>query len=73
MKYSEEEKKAFETLEYFEPDDLVECSIYLKSIKTIKKLIDKHREYIKKYGENYKKTIKMGKKIDEEVQKIYNS
>lgn len=48
MKYTEEEKKAFETLEYFEPDDLVECSIYLKSIKTIKKLIDKQQKEIEK-------------------------
>ena len=54
MKYTEEEKKAFETLEYFEPDDLVECSIYLKSIKTIKKLIDKQQKEI----ENQKNIIK---------------
>ena len=46
MEYTEEEKKAFETLEYFEPDDLVECSIYLKSIKTIKKLIEKQQKEI---------------------------
>ena len=38
----------------------------------IKKLVEKHKEYIKKYGENGKKTIALGKKIDEEVQKIYN-
>lgn len=38
----------------------------------IKKLVEKHKEYIKKYGENGKKTMALGKKIDEEVQKIYN-
>lgn len=39
----------------------------------IKKLVEKHREYIKKYGENGKKTIAVGKKIDEEIKKIYNN
>ena len=53
MKYSEEEKKAFETLEYFEPDDLVECSIYLKSIKTIKKLIEKQQKEIEELNNKY--------------------
>lgn len=38
----------------------------------IKKLVEKHKEYITKYGENGKKTMALGKKIDEEVQKIYN-
>lgn len=38
----------------------------------IKKLVEKHKEYINKYGENGKKTVALGKKIDEEVQKIYN-
>lgn len=38
----------------------------------IKNMIDKHSEFTKKYGENHKKTIKLGKKIDEEIQKIYN-
>ena len=39
----------------------------------IKKLVEKHKEYIKKYGENGKKTMALGKKIDEEVKKIYNN
>lgn len=38
----------------------------------IKKLVEKHKEYIKKYGENGKKTVSLGKKIDEEINKIYN-
>lgn len=57
---------------------LKNIAIYRKGLKIatntkIKTLIEKHRQYIEKYGENDKKTIKIGKKIDEEVQKIYNS
>ena len=64
--------------ENWKEESLKNIAIYRKGLEIatnpkIKNLIDKHREYIKKYGENYKKTIKMGKKIDEEVQKIYNS
>lgn len=59
-------------------ESLKTIAIYRKGLEIatnlkIKNLIEKHREYIKKYGENDKKTIKVGKKIDEEVQKIYNS
>lgn len=59
-------------------ESLKTIAIYRKGLEIatnlkIKNLIEKHREYIKKYGENDKKTIKIGKKIDEEVQKIYNS
>ena len=39
----------------------------------IKKLVKKYKEYITKYGENGKKTIAVGKKIDEEIKKIYNN
>ncbi len=39
----------------------------------IKKLVEKYKEYITKYGENGKKTIALGKKIDEEIKKIYNN
>lgn len=39
----------------------------------IKKLVEKYKEYITKYGENGKKTIAVGKKIDEEIKKIYNN
>lgn len=64
--------------ENWKDESLKTIAIYRKGLKIatnpkIKNLIDKHREYIKKYGENDKKTIKIGKKIDEEVQKIYNS
>lgn len=59
-------------------ESLKTIAIYRKGLEIatnlkIKNLIEKHREYIKKYGENDKKTIKIGKKIDEEVQKIYNN
>ena len=39
----------------------------------IKKLVKKYKEYITKYGENGKKTIAVGKNIDEEIKKIYNN
>ena len=38
----------------------------------IQKLIKKQNEYIKKYGENGRKTIKVNKKIDKEIQNIFN-
>ena len=36
----------------------------------IKKLINKQKEYTKKYGENGRKTIKVNKKIDKKIRKI---
>lgn len=64
--------------ENWKEESLRTIAIYRKGLEIatntkIKNLIEKHREYIKNYGENDKKTIKIGKKIDEEVQKIYNS
>lgn len=38
----------------------------------IKKMVNKHCEYKKIYGENGRKTIYLSKKIDKEIQKIYN-
>ena len=51
-------------------------SLYRKNIeivinKKINQLMDKHKEYIHKYGENNWKTIKLNKKIDKEIQKIF--
>jgi len=40
--------------------------------KKIKNLIDKHCKYINKYGENHIKTKMLSKKINIEMQKIYN-
>ena len=50
-------------------------SIYRKGLeissnKKIKKLIQKHIEYRKLYGENGRKTIKINKKIDKIIRKI---
>ncbi len=64
--------------ENWKEESLKTIALYKKGLEIatnpkIKNLIEKHREYIKKYGENDKKTIKIGKKIDEEVQKIYNN
>lgn len=39
----------------------------------IQQLISKQQEYVKKYGENGRKTLKLNKKIDKEMQKIFNS
>lgn len=38
----------------------------------IQTLINKQIEYRQQYGENHKKTLKLNKKIDEELRKIYN-
>lgn len=38
----------------------------------IEKMLNKHCEYKKIYGENGRKTIYLSKKIDKEIQKIYN-
>ena len=38
----------------------------------IKKMVNKHCEYMKIYGKNGRKTIYLSKKIDKEIQKIYN-
>ena len=64
--------------ENWKEESLKNIAIYRKGLEIatnpkIKNLIEKHRKYIEKYGENNHKSIKIGKKIDEEVQKIYNS
>ena len=64
--------------ENWKEESLKNIAIYRKGLEIatnpkIKNLIEKHRKYIEKYGENNQKSIKIGKKIDKEVQKIYNS
>ena len=64
--------------ENWKDESLKTIAIYRKGLEIainpkIEKLIEKHRKYIEKYGENNQKSIKIGKKIDEEVQKNYNS
>lgn len=39
----------------------------------IRKLIEKQKEYLEKYGENGKKTLQINKKIDDEIRRIYNN
>lgn len=44
---TEEEMDALDTLNRFEPDDLIECSIYLQCVETIKNLINRQDDRIK--------------------------
>lgn len=53
--------------------ELYRKGIELSIDENIKQLIEKHKQYVKKYGESDKRTINIDKKIDEEIQKIYNS
>ena len=48
---NEEEKQAIEILRNFEPDDLVECSIYIQAVEKITNLIDKQQKEIEKLKE----------------------
>lgn len=52
--------------------------IYTKELKVatndkIRELREKHNKCCMLYGEAGRKTIKLAKKIDEEIQKIYNN
>lgn len=53
--------------------DLYRKNLKIATNKKIQKLVEIQKEYIKKYGENVEETIKINKKIDEELRKIYNS
>lgn len=66
---SDEEKKAIRTLEMFEPDDLVECSIYLQCLNKVKKLIKKQSKEIKELSDKYTQNICKG--VEEEVLEEY--
>lgn len=48
-KYSEEEKQAFDILDSFEPDDLIECAIYRNALEKINNLIEKQQKEIEKH------------------------
>lgn len=39
----------------------------------LKKLIEEHTKYVKEYGEYDKKTLRLSKKIDKEMRKIFNN
>ncbi len=56
---------------------LKKLEIYRKNLeiatnKKIIKLIERHKLYVKKYGKNHYKSVRLSKKIDEEMRKIYN-
>lgn len=59
-------EKSLQTIEIYEK------GIEVATNEKIKKMINKHSQYIMLYGEADKKTIKLAKKIDKEMQKIYN-
>ena len=51
--------------------------LYIKGLEIatnekIKKMIKIHCKYAEKYGDNHQKTKRLGKNINDEVQKIYN-
>ncbi len=57
---------------------LLTISTYRKNLEiatneNLKKLIKKHTEYAKKYGEYDKKTLRLSKKIDKRMRKIFNN
>lgn len=41
---SKEEKQAFDILDSFEPDDLIECAIYRNALEKINNLIEKQQK-----------------------------
>lgn len=56
---------------------LQNINLYIRGLEVatdeeIKKMINKYCEYTQKYGENGRKTVALGKKIDRKAQKIYN-
>lgn len=48
-------------------------NLEISTSKKMRKLINKQKEYCQIYGEDDKKTLKLVKKIDEEIQRIFNS
>lgn len=52
--------------------DLYKKGLEVATNEKIKRMINIHSKYIEKYGNNHIKTRKLGKKINDEVQKIYN-
>ena len=57
---SEEEKIAIERLDYFEPDDLIECAMYRDCVETIKNLIKKQEKIIDEMADNIFNIIDYG-------------
>jgi len=50
--------------------DIYKKNLKISTNKKIRNLIEKQKEYIKKYGENGRKTINLNKKIDKGIAKI---
>lgn len=47
-------------------------NLEISTSKKMRKLIDKQKEYCQIYGEDDKRTLKLSKMIDKEIQKIFN-
>ena len=61
---NEEEKQAIEILRNFEPDDLVECSIYIQAVEKITNLIDNQQKEIKARLKEIDSLYKTGTLLD---------
>ncbi len=64
---NEGKEKALKTIEMYRKN------IEITTNEKIQKLIKKQNEYYKKEGNNRKKIMNLNKKIDKELQKIFNS
>lgn len=47
-------------------------NLQLSTNQRIKQLIIKHKAYVEKFGEESPKVLRLGKKIDKEICKIFN-
>ena len=53
--------------------DLYRKGLEIATSPKIKNLVKKHKKYVKKYGENDKKTLEIAQKVDDETHKIFNN
>ena len=67
---NEEEKEAIEIFEAFEPDDLVECVLYRRSITETKNYIDKLQKENKELQKDYIELDKENRELREENIKL---
>lgn len=64
--------------ENWKEESLKTITLYRKGLEVststkIRKLIEKQKEYLEKYGESGKKTLQINKKIDDEIRRIYSN
>lgn len=59
-------EKSLQTIELYKK------GLEVATNEEIKKMIKIHYNHAKKYGNNHIKTIKLGKRINDKVQKIFN-